>query len=698
MQKLILYIFLLFSSALFANSFDQNSVSLLEIFILFSFTIFIFTLYTIYKIKTVKKEIESKLDFQEEINRQQNKILSEISEDIQKLANENITLAKKLAHTNKNKEISQEINSFEDSENQLLSISTNLIEFLRIKSKKTKILEEKFSLSNLLNDVSGMIKSVINNKALELHYIVDSKVSEYLIGDTLNLSKILSNIIFYSIEKNSTFITLDIIISNENPSQPRLFCVLQTNVSIELKNPHSIFTSEYDEKTGKYNSLGLYIARELALLMKGELVAKSSKNGTLEFIFDFPYYMAEDQKDFEQLTARKNILALDRSQVSLDISQNILKTLGHSIDVEIYSETTNIDFSRYDMIVVDSTINPQEIFKKISTDHKVLFLTNLFGVTTKEQLPFNNSYTLKRPLTIASMNNAINALYKEHDTDNDLNILPVYKDEFEHADTITLDKFAQFRESNILLVEDNIINQKVVQGILGKSGINITTANDGQEALRILNAREKKFNIILMDINMPVMDGYTASKHIRSNKNYNTLPIVALSALTSKHEIESMFVAGMNGYLAKPLKKEQLFSALSLFITDKKVERRKSSRYEKDDNKLEGLNIKQGILNSNNSDLFYKEILHEFRDAYNESDIVFNNLVNDFRYEQLRLLCLDVRGLAGSIGAEDMNKLTTEVLKLLVFKKYDILKDFVSLYQNSLQKLNKAIDEYLQKS
>jgi len=194
------------------------------------------------------------------------------------------------------------------------------------------------------------------------------------------------------------------------------------------------------------------------------------------------------------------------------------------------------------------------------------------------------------------------------------------------------------------------------------------------------------------------MDGYTASKHIRSNKNYSTLPIVALSALTSKHEIESMFEAGMNGYLAKPLKKEQLFSALSLFITDKKVERRKSSRYEKDDNKLEGLNIKQGILNSNNSDLFYKEILHEFRDAYNESDIVFNNLVNDFRYEQLRLLCLDVRGLAGSIGAEDMNKLTTEVLKLLVFKKYDILKDFVSLYQNSLQKLNKAIDEYLQKS
>jgi DNA-binding response OmpR family regulator len=172
--------------------------------------------------------------------------------------------------------------------------------------------------------------------------------------------------------------------------------------------------------------------------------------------------------------------------------------------------------------------------------------------------------------------------------------------------------------------------------------------------------------------------------------------VVALTALTSNLEIESMFNAGMNGYLSKPLKKEKLYSALSMFISDRKKDRRKSIRYEERKTELEGLDVKVGVQNANGNDFFYREILGEFKDAYGSSDTVFKKLVDDFRYEQLRMLCLDVRGLSASIGAEDMNLLTTEVLKLLLFKKYEILNDFIALYAKSLRKLNNSIDQYVE--
>ena len=274
------------------------------------------------------------------------------------------------------------------------------------------------------------------------------------------------------------------------------------------------------------------------------------------------------------------------------------------------------------------------------------------------------------------------------------NNMLIYKKAFIDSQDVTLMKFSKFRATNILVVEDNVINQKVILGILSKSGMNITMADNGQIALETL-AQGTKFDLVLMDINMPIMDGYTTTRHIREQEEFNSLPIIALTALTSRLEIESMFESGMNAYLSKPLRKESLFSALSMFITDKKDERRTSIRYEERVVKLNGLNITIGIHNANSNVFFYKEILCEFQDAYGTSDEIFSKLVVDFRYEQLRMLCLDIRGLSASIGTEDMNLLATEVLKLLLFKKYDILKDFVALYTKSLKRLNTSINEYI---
>jgi len=224
--------------------------------------------------------------------------------------------------------------------------------------------------------------------------------------------------------------------------------------------------------------------------------------------------------------------------------------------------------------------------------------------------------------------------------------------------------------------------------------MHITVANDGQEALDILNS-DKTFNIVFMDINMPIMDGYTASIKIREDSRFNQLPIIALTALTSLSEIDKMFSCGMNGYLSKPLKKEKLYTAFSLFIKNKSEDRRDDLRNEKTIVALDGLNVPLGISQSSTNEIFYKEILIEFKDAYSQSDEIFKKLVADFRYEQLRMLCVDVKGLSGAIGAEEMHDLTTEILQRLLYKKYEIIPTFVEKYIKELHRINNSIDEYL---
>ncbi|MBN2768510.1 MAG: hypothetical protein JXQ68_05365, partial [Campylobacterales bacterium] len=149
---------------------------------------------------------------------------------------------------------------------------------------------------------------------------------------------------------------------------------------------------------------------------------------------------------------------------------------------------------------------------------------------------------------------------------------------------------------------------------------------------------------------------------------------------------------GMNGYLAKPLRIGRFFTAFSTFLERKdetKVKERKTPL------KLEGINIQIGIEQANGSEIFYKEILSEFKDAYGDSPDIFEKLIKDFRYEQLRMLCVDLRGISGSIGAEDLYKLVIEVIQRLIMIKYELLPIYIEPFRKEIAKINASIDAYI---
>jgi CheY-like chemotaxis protein len=213
--------------------------------------------------------------------------------------------------------------------------------------------------------------------------------------------------------------------------------------------------------------------------------------------------------------------------------------------------------------------------------------------------------------------------------------------------------------------------------------------------IKTLAGKGKQLDLVLMDINMPVMDGYTATRVIRAEHEFDGLPVIAFTALVLDSEIEKMFNSGVNAFLSKPLNIGKLYTAMSMYMLDMPNKYKEIDTDAVNVHTLPGLDTAVGIKHSNRSEALYMEILREFVEAYGSSNTVFATLVSEHRYEQLKMLCLDMKGLSGTIGAGDMNQKIDEVQKLLLYNKHDALEEYVFLYKKELEKLIQSIEIYL---
>jgi len=646
------------------------------------------------QIERYKKKQAKEEELIEKKNKEQDAIISKMGEDIYDITKENINTS-----------------NIAKSENQLLAITTNLIDFLRIKSKKVVIDHQKLKLSNLLNDVSGTLKANIRGQEFELIYDVDKHVAQEINSDTLNLSKVLVNILLYCVENSSKDLTLRIEQTSLFSKNDQLSFTITSDLTTNVEDELNIFQANYNDETEEYDSLGLFIAKELSKLMKGDLIARNDENKFLEFIFTVPYTPEKPETTKNKYTIpkqvkSKNILLIDSSRKSAKNIEGILKTLDHNVKIIDKSEYTSYFkyFDIYDIIFLDEKLFTHKAVAELeNANSKIISMSNLFEIEKEFPNTAVADIKISKPLTIWQANDVLSQLYLNlHDTSKitkegiiNSGTAIVHRNSFQNTRNIRLGDFSKFQEKKILLVEDNVINQKVFIGILRKSHMNISVAKHGKEALKIL-AEDSNFDMIFMDINMPIMDGYTASIKIREQKEYDAIPIIALSALTSSDEIAKMFASGMNGYLAKPLEKEKLYTVFSIFIQNtNSIKKQETSAEQQKVVQFDGLNISLGISKSSSNEVFYKEILNEFRDAYGSTDKVFEKLLADFRYEQLRILCIDIKGLTGSIGAEKLHLLVTDILKKLSLKKYDYLPELITQFTKELGLVNNSINKYL---
>lgn len=258
---------------------------------------------------------------------------------------------------------------------------------------------------------------------------------------------------------------------------------------------------------------------------------------------------------------------------------------------------------------------------------------------------------------------------------------------------ITKENFKEFAGVRILVAEDNLINQKVISGLLADSGIELVIADDGQIALDILQ-EDDNFLLILMDAHMPRVDGFEATKQIRKNPKYDHILIVALSGDTAADDIKKMREAGMSEHLEKPLRINDLYDILYAYadnftaLANSKASATNSAFQTQELNGVKGLEICGG------DETFYHEILDEFVTNYTDSAERLSDMLYSDKLQEADKLLLDIIGVASNIGAEPLQEIAQHLKISLQDTQEKSYFTLLEQYKSHLYSLVKDIQRY----
>ena len=616
--------------------------------------------------------------------------------------------------------IKKELPVHVEQEHKLLDVTNDLIEFLRLKSKKVEIVNEKFNLNNVLNEISGSICSTFKGSNVELIFDIDNNIPRYLLGDSLNLGKVLNNLLEYSMNQlYEGEVKLEITMFSTHEEKMELqFKLIDAGAGLTSEKLETLFVPYYDEKRNEYTGLGLFVAKELISVMNGELAVQSVIGKGTTFTLAIPFSMVDvgNKRNYrlpEKILTAKKVFIVDSNYNSALAIKKMFSYFRHDVKVVGKEEFVKnmYNLTLYDIIILDETlfnIRTVDYLKRIKKDkeQKVVVLNSLLQKNEDFSLNPIADRSLAKPLNQERIFELIVDMY-------DINISSVldkkeevavegvltYRSPIIETQNIMREDFSDFSGMHLLIVEDNIINQKILANILNSSDIKIRIANNGLEAVDMVKKGTEKFDLVLMDINMPVMDGYMATQMIRFRSEFDALPIIAFTALALDSEKQKIFNSGMNAFLTKPLKIGKLYTVFKMFVADmtkgKNSQKVQQSKQHKIVEQTGTLDTQVGIRYSNNNEAFYMEILKEFVDAYGQSSEQFAKLVREHRYEQVKMLCLDMKGLTGSIGAKDMYELINQINQCVIYNKQELLVNHTDTYQKELRKLNKSIERYI---
>jgi CheY-like chemotaxis protein len=249
---------------------------------------------------------------------------------------------------------------------------------------------------------------------------------------------------------------------------------------------------------------------------------------------------------------------------------------------------------------------------------------------------------------------------------------------------ITKQSFAEFAGERILVAEDNLINQKVLLGLLGGSGIDIVMANDGQEALDILE-NDTNFLMILMDAHMPRVDGFEATRIIRANPKYDHIVVVALSGDTASDDIQKMKNAGMSEQLEKPLRIESLYKIIYAY-TGKETRKVEFTEVVI----RQSLDTDKGLQTCGGDEDFYREILSEFITDYGNSSDKLGEFLRSHNLHDADAYLLDIIGVAENIGAHPLGEIASHI-KLALSDTHE--QSYFSLFDQYKVKLDRLMND-----
>ena len=523
------------------------------------------------------KELEHALIIAQHANLAKTTFLNNMSHDIRTPMNAIIGFTSLAAsHVNNVEKVKEYLRKIATSSEHLLSLINDVLDMSRIESGKVKIEEKPLHLPDLLHDIRTIVQPTVSSKQLDFLIDTVDVIDEDIITDKLRLTQVILNILGNGIKFNKTRGTISLRIKQAKVAPKGYakynFIIRDTGIGISKEFQQHIFEAFTRENNTTISGspgtgLGMAITKNIVDIMGGTIKVESEEGVGTEFTVSLTFKLSGKKKVYEKLESlqgMKVLVADDDTDTCLSVS-NMLTEIGmrsewtvsgkeavirakHAMDIgdEFYAYI--IDWLMPDMNGIETV---RRIRRVIGDDKPIIILTAYDWTDIEEEArEAGVTYFCEKPLFMSELRDLL--AKKEQQV------------EPKAAAAVT-----SYKGKRILLVEDNELNQEIAKYILEDAGFVIDIAGDGTIAVdRMKQAEADAYDLILMDIQMPFMDGYEATRQIRAlNREYcATIPIIAMTANAFAEDKEKAFESGMNGYLSKPINVPELLETIGSIL------------------------------------------------------------------------------------------------------------------------------------
>jgi len=531
--------------------------------------------------KVIKRtaELKKATDKAEHATNAKSEFLAKMSHEIRTPMNAVIGLSRLSLKTHLNETQKDYAEKILDSGETLLSLINDILDFSKIEAGKVTIENVPFKLEKLLQRSINLSAINAHAKGLELVTDVENHLPQILMGDPLRLQQIIVNLVNNAVkftEQGTVCIKVTLNEESENDVSIQ-FSVIDTGIGMSKEQQSKMFQSfsQADESvTRKYGGtgLGLSISKQLCELMDGEIWLESEVS--VGSTFNFLVKLDKTQQDIETLpidkarVAQLRVLVVDDISLARNVILSLLSEMGieaeqidNGVEAIVMVRQAIIDRRPYDIVLMDwrmPEMDGIEVSRLMYQEHHdntphILMVSAYDKDEAKSQLSGSMvQQFIEKPVNQSILIDVITNMMAKAGT---YRVIPSIDDQTQNT---TIPQLAKFK---ILLVEDNAINRQVAIGFLQDTQVKIDVAENG--LIAIDKCKKIDYDLILMDIQMPEMDGLTATEVLRKDLGMTQLPIIAMTAHAMEADIERSRIAGMNAHITKPIDPDVLYDTIS---------------------------------------------------------------------------------------------------------------------------------------